>query len=135
MALSLSISITLSGNGRGEPPTPAAPVFISATITGTPVVGNVLGVSVSRTGYPSPTVAYQWTRNGSNISGATSGTYTLVPTDEGDDIGVDIGLTNTEGSDSGSSNEVTVLAAATATTFDSTVITFDSNQQTFDEAA
>lgn len=131
----LTLSLTISGIGSGTEPTPAAPVFISATITGTPTVGETLGVSLVRTGYPSPTVSYQWTRDSVNIGGATSSTYTLVEADEGTDVGVDIGLTNTEGSDSGASNEVTVTAASTLLTFDSNEVTFDDNTHTFDEAA
>jgi len=91
---------------------PAAPVFISATIIGTPEVGNTLSLHLVRTGFPVPSATYQWTRDGVDIAGATSATYTLVGADDGTQVGVDIVLTNSEGSDSGASNEVTVSPAS-----------------------
>lgn len=133
--MNLNLVLTISGIGSSVEPTLAAPVFLNATIVGTPTVGETLGVSVARTGYPSPTIAYQWTRDGVDISGATSSTYTLVGADDGANVGVDIVLTNSEGSDSGASNEVAVSAAAPSFTFDSTTVTFDSVTNTFDEAA
>lgn len=114
---------------------PAAPVFLNATITGTPQIGETLGVTISRTGNPAPTISYQWTRDGVTIGGATGATYTLLEADAGAGIGVDIGLTNSEGSASGSSNVVTVAAVQDAFTFDSITVTFDSVTNSFDEAA
>ncbi|QHC64307.1 hypothetical protein GSU69_17570 [Rathayibacter festucae] len=53
------------------------------TITGTATVGQKL-TAVPGTWTPSPvTLAYQWQRNGTAISGATSSTYTLVAADAG----------------------------------------------------
>ncbi|NQX05345.1 hypothetical protein HQQ82_12415 [Rathayibacter sp. VKM Ac-2856] len=53
------------------------------TITGTATVGQKL-TAVPGTWTPSPvTLAYQWKRNGTAISGATASTYTLVAADAG----------------------------------------------------
>lgn len=45
-------------------------------------------------GYPVPTYAYQWKRNGTNISGATSSSYTPVSADVGQNITVTVTATN-----------------------------------------
>ncbi|ROQ64961.1 hypothetical protein EDF36_0463 [Rathayibacter sp. PhB152] len=58
------------------------------TITGTATVGQKL-TAVPGTWTPSPvTLAYQWQRNGTAISGATATTYTLVAADAGAAISV-----------------------------------------------
>ncbi|WP_343743360.1 fibronectin type III domain-containing protein [Herbaspirillum huttiense] len=53
-------------------------------VTGTFSVGSVLTASLS-TGYAA--TGYQWTRNGSDISGQTNSTYTVLTTDRGSVIG------------------------------------------------
>ena len=58
-----------------------------AVITGLPTVGSVLTASLTGT---ATATAYQWTRNGSAISGATSSTYTVQTADRGASIGVSI---------------------------------------------
>ena len=67
-------------------------------IQGTVIVGNQLSIT--------PTygvgVTYQWKRDGASISGETSSTYDLVPTD----VGADITVTVTEGSLSATSSAV-----------------------------
>lgn len=64
-------------------PIAAQPVSIS----GNPTVGNtltaVLGIGWTATGY-------QWTRDGANISGATSSTYTLTSPDATHSIGCSV---------------------------------------------
>lgn len=50
------------------------------------------------TSSPAPTFAYQWTRGGANISGATSSSYTLVLADGNATIGCKVTATNTGGS-------------------------------------
>lgn len=65
------------------------------TITGTPTVGQKL-TAVPGTWTPAPvTLAYQWLRNGSAISGATASTYTLVAADLGGTISVKVTGTKT----------------------------------------
>jgi hypothetical protein len=68
----------------------ASAAYITGTIGGT----NVLTANLA----PSAGTAssWQWTRNGSNIGGATASTYTQVPaTDSGTTIGVSINGTYT----------------------------------------
>jgi hypothetical protein len=76
-----------------------APVIASVTISGTPTDGQALSASVSvASGHPRVyTYAYQWKRNGSNISAATSSTYTLQPADVGTTITCAATATNTGG--------------------------------------
>lgn len=62
-----------------------APVFTGApSIIGTPTVGvSCTCTAGTYTGTPTVTVTYQWTLNGSNISGATGATYSPVSGDVG----------------------------------------------------
>jgi hypothetical protein len=48
-------------------------------------------------GNPTPTITYQWKRNGSNISGATSQTYTTGAADIGTTLTCDVAATNASG--------------------------------------
>jgi len=68
----------------------SAPVISGVpTISGTAEVGQLLTASAaSVTGNPSPSRTWQWLRDGSSISGATSSTYTLVSADGGTDVSV-----------------------------------------------
>jgi len=61
---------------------------LSAAITGTPNVGNVL--KAVPTGATGATFTYQWYRNGTAISKAKGSTYTLVAADRGKQISVKI---------------------------------------------
>ena len=67
-----------------------APIITGGpTISGTPAVGNVLTATAAPvTGNPTITRTWQWSRNGVDISGATSATYTLVPADANTSIRV-----------------------------------------------
>jgi hypothetical protein len=74
-----------------SPPAPSA----APTITGTPAVGQTLTCNPgSWSG--GPTFAYQWTRSGANIAGATSSTYTLGAADEGKSIQCRIAVSNAD---------------------------------------
>jgi hypothetical protein len=61
---------------------------------------------------PFATFTYQWQRDGVNISGATSPTYTLVEADEGKDITVDVTATNTGGTATASSLPIAIPEGA-----------------------
>ena len=103
----------------GPPPSPAAPVNVSApAISGTVQQGQTLTTSNgSWTGYPSPSFAYQWKRGGVDISGATSQTYTLVSGDVAENITVTVTATNGSGSASATSVAVgPVIIAAPVNT-------------------
>lgn len=74
------------------------------TITGTTTIGSTLTSSTGTWSGTSPiTYAYQWKRAGSNISGATSSTYTLVSADLNQNITVTVTATNVNGSASATS--------------------------------
>ena len=86
-----------------------APTVIPA-ITGTAEVGELLTVSNGTwTGTPT-SYTYRWTRNGSVIPGAVTGTYTLVPADEGATIRARVTAINASGSFTSSSNTVGPVA-------------------------
>lgn len=73
-------AIAFSAHKRIEalPPTASA----NPAITGTPSVGSMLSCS-NGTWTNAPTFTYEWLRNGTPISAATTNTYTLVIADEG----------------------------------------------------
>lgn len=82
------------GEGMGV----AAPVnSVAPAITGTTTVGSLLTCSTG-TWSGSPTYAYQWTRSGIDIPGATNSTYTLVTADTARDINCRVTATNAGGS-------------------------------------
>ena len=80
------VPVTLTSSGVHVPgPFTAVPV---PSVAGKPVVGATL-TAVPGTWLPAPaTLSYQWRRDGTPISGATSATYTLTPADDGHRITV-----------------------------------------------
>lgn len=112
----------LTGTGGGEPPVPPIPVAPDntspPTIAGNSALGSVLTTSNgSWSGYPYPTFTYQWTRNGSNIGGATGSQYTTQVADVGATIRSVVTATNASGSDTAtSSNNIVVDGVAPANT-------------------
>ena len=89
-ALSLTSSgVTVAG---------IAPTITSATLTGTPTVGQTLSAhSGGVSGVPTPTESYQWLANGVAISGATSSTYTLTPANYSQQVSVTVTETSPAG--------------------------------------
>lgn len=97
----------------------AAPVnTVAPTLSpsGTQDTGTLLTATTGTwTGNPTPTYAYQWLRGGTNISGATSSTYTLQVADEGQTITCRVTGTNSEGSaNATTSNSATGQSASTS---------------------
>lgn len=95
----MTATVTLKVTGEVDRDAAAAPANIvkPAISAAALTTGSVL------TAYPGvwsggPTFTYQWKNAGSNISGATSQTYTLVSGDSGDAITVTVTATNSEGS-------------------------------------
>jgi hypothetical protein len=84
--------------------TTSAPAFTLQPIAQTLDEGAPLTLTVLASGSPSPT--YQWRKDGSNISGATSATYFLAITTLADDGTYDCVATNSE--DSATSTAVVV---------------------------
>jgi hypothetical protein len=100
------------------PPTPANSA--APTISGTTTFGQVL-TTTTGTWSNSPTYAYQWSRSATsggsytNISGATSATYTLVTADVGQYLKSTVTATNGSGSASATSSATAQIAKATPT--------------------
>ena len=91
-----------------------APVnTVAPAITGTAQEGQTLSCSTG-TWSGSPTYAYQWKRNGSNIGSATNSTYILVTADVGQSIKCTVTATNFIGSSNADSNTVTPTSSVDA---------------------
>lgn len=94
-----SADATSNSTGAIAEPVPVNTIAPVAT-------GNVFyGVQLSSTtgtwtSITTPTYSYQWKRNGSNISAATSSTYNCVEADEGQSITCAVTATNTAGAGS-----------------------------------
>lgn len=98
-----------------RPAAASAPgVVTNPAIIGTPQVGVASSFTPGTySGSPTPTQSgIQWTLDGSNISGATSSTYTPVTGDATHTLAVKETVTNTSGSVTGTSTGKTVSAAA-----------------------
>jgi RHS repeat-associated protein len=94
------------------------------TVSGEILVGQVLSASTGTwSALPAPSYSYQWERcnstgeSCSNISGATSATYTLASGDEGHTIRVVATATNSIGSAASTSPATELLAAAPTTEY------------------
>jgi len=83
------------GGGGGPGPTNTVPPVISGTAERGETLTSTTG---TWTGTGTITFAYQWTRNGADISGATSSTYTLVADDDNANMVCKITATDDEGS-------------------------------------
>lgn len=90
------------------PDTTSAPANTDVpVINGTTQVGQVLSVTDGAwTGTPTPTFAYQWIRDGADLTGETASTYTLVSADEGAMMGARVTATNSAGSANASATAV-----------------------------
>lgn len=101
------LSAFVGGSYRSAPVNTVAPV-----VTGTATFGQTLSTTNGTwTGAPSPTFTYQWQRSGTNISGATASTYTLVQADVGSTIRCVVTATNSGGSAAANSNSTATVAA------------------------
>jgi hypothetical protein len=86
---------------------------IAPTIAGTQFVGFELSSDVGLWGYTGTvSYTYQWRRNGDEIAGAVGSTYTLSDGDGGQLIDLVVTATNEIGSNSQSSNVLTISASA-----------------------
>ena len=97
-------------------PTPNSPATGSPTINGTAQVGETLTANTSgiadEDGLSSVQYEYQWLADGSDISGATSLTYTLADADEGKAIKVEVNFTDDAGNDESMTSAATDAVAA-----------------------
>jgi hypothetical protein len=93
--------------------TPVAPTnYALPEVSGTATVGQTLSCTTGGwNGYPAPTYAYQWVRGAAtNISGATSSTYTLVDADYNNTVKCTVTATNSAGSASATSAATSTIA-------------------------
>jgi len=110
-------------------------------VSGTATIGQTLSTTNGTwNSISTPTYAYQWQRNGVDISGATSSTYTLVEADYNNPIRCEVTATNTAGNASANSNATanvaevapvnTVLPAITGTENEGQTLTCSSGTWT-----
>lgn len=92
---------------------PSAPVnTVAPVVSGTAISGSLLSCTTGTwSGYPSPTLTYQWKADGTPIGGATSSTYTTIAGQSGQSITCTVTATNSAGSASAGSNGITVITA------------------------
>ncbi|MBV9214511.1 MAG: hypothetical protein JOZ25_12800 [Actinobacteria bacterium] len=122
----MRVVVTATNAGGSTPATSAQTAKVAAnppvntvapTISGTPKDGQTLtAANGTWTGTAPITYTYQWERcdstgaNCSNVSGATSSTYTLGSSDVGSTIRVVVTGTNSAGSANGTSAQTSVVA-------------------------
>jgi len=90
-----------------------APVIVSQPGSQTVVSGNAVTFLVTATGIPSPT--YRWRKNGSNISGATSASYSISSTTTSSAGTYSVVVTNSAGSVTSSGAVLTVNSSPSFT--------------------
>ena len=99
-------------------PTPNTPATGAPTISGTAQVGETLTAGTSgiadADGLSNVQYEYQWLADDSDISGATSLTYTLADTDEGKAIKVEVSFTDDAGNGETLTSTATDAVAAAA---------------------
>ncbi len=82
------------------------------TVSGPAKVGGVLTAATGTWTPDGASFAYVWQRDGVDIAGATSPTYTLQPADSGRRVRVKVTATNVDGSTSATSASTDQIAAA-----------------------
>jgi hypothetical protein len=89
--------------------------LIPPAITGAPVVGQALGCSQGIWTGPPSSYAYQWTRQGADLPGATLASYTVVTGDVGKALRCRVTASNSMGSTSATSLPVMGLGIGSPT--------------------
>ena len=84
------------------------PAIATQLSSSTVISGGAASFSVVATG--TPPLAYQWKKDGSSISGATSSTYTIASTKTADAGSYTVVVTNSAGSVTSNSTVLTVIA-------------------------
>ena len=116
-----------SNTGGGGTPVVEKPAITTQPVSQSVVTGSTATFTVTATG--GAPLAYQWKKNGTDISGANSSTYTTPATSMGDNGGVfAVAVSNTAGTATSTEARLTVTATAEAPTVttqpaDQTVIT------------
>jgi hypothetical protein len=110
-----SATAETAATGTIDPENSAPVNSVLPVISGTEQVGETLSCSTGTwSGFPTPTYTYQWENTGVDISGATSSTYLVDATDEGDTLTCDVTATNSEGAATAESAATGTIAAASA---------------------
>jgi hypothetical protein len=89
--------------------------LIPPAIAGVPVVGQPLGCSQGVWAGPPSSYAYQWTREGADLPGASAASYTVVPGDVGKALRCRVTGSNSMGSASATSAPVIGLGVGSPT--------------------
>jgi hypothetical protein len=92
----------------------AAPAITTQPLSQTVTAGAAVTFTAAASGSPSPT--YQWRKNGTNINGATSASYTIASVATGDAGTYSVVATNSAGSATSNNAVLTVNAAPAITT-------------------
>jgi len=124
---SITVTVTASKAGYTSNSATSSPVTPTGgqtltntslpTITGTPTEGQALSAGNGSWSAVPDSYTYQWKRSGSNISGATASTYTLVTADVGSTITVAVtAIKSGYTSGSATSNPTGTISAASGVT-------------------
>ena len=104
-------------SAAGREPQPNNPATNAPAITGTAKVGETLTADTSgiadADGLTNTSFIYQWLADDSDIQGATDATYTLVATDEGKVVKVQVSFTDDAGNDETLTSAATEAVTAT----------------------
>ena len=104
-----------SNTGGGGTPVVEKPAITTQPANQSVVTGSTATFTVTATG--GAPLAYQWKKNGTDISGATSSTYTTPATSMGDNAAVfTVAVSNTAGTATSTEARLTVTATAEAPT-------------------
>jgi sugar lactone lactonase YvrE len=90
----------------------SAPVITTQPVSQTVTPGSTATFTVAASGNPAPT--YQWQKGGTNIAGATSATYSITNTANGDAGSYAVVVANSAGSTTSSAASLTVTSASSA---------------------
>lgn len=124
----ITVTVTATNAGGSTSATSAATATVTApvaptnasvpVISGTAQVGNTLTCTDGTWNNLPTSFSYQWKSGGSNISGATSNSYTLTGAELGTTITVTVTATNAGGSANATSSATSAVTAPTGYTFE-----------------
>ena len=70
---------------------------VAPVVSGTPEVGETLSCSTGTWSFSPTAYSYQWKNGGTNIAGATTNSYLILPEDDGDTLSCAVTATNPQG--------------------------------------
>lgn len=109
MPMNRGLRLGLSGRAGSGTPVLGPTNTVAPVVSGTPEIGQDLTTTNGTwTGNGTITYAYQWLRNGSDIGGATSSTYTLAAGDDLTTVSCRVTATDDDGSRAATSNGLAV---------------------------